>query len=86
MAQPINLKVKPIRQGAQGYFEQTFTSLDAAKADLVNLILTNKGERPMQPNFGTDIYKLLFENIFIYSMTSLKKNIIKKTQKWKSSY
>jgi len=44
-------------------FNLTYTTLDQAKANLVNLLLTNKGERVMLPNFGCDIYKMLFENI-----------------------
>lgn len=42
-------------------FEQTFTSLDAAKANLRNLLLTKRGERVMQPQFGTGLHSLLFE-------------------------
>lgn len=44
-------------------FEQTFTSFDAAKANLRNLLLTRKGERIMQPEFGTGIHSLLFEQL-----------------------
>lgn len=62
MAQGIGIKL-PIRLGKTGYFEQTFTTLDTVKADIVNLLLTRKGERPLQPNFGTDLAKVLFENI-----------------------
>lgn len=61
MAQGIGIKL-PIRLGKIGYFEQTFTTLEEAKANLLNLLLTNKGERPMQPKFGADISKILFEN------------------------
>jgi len=28
---------------------------------LKNLLLTKRGERPLQPNFGTDLFKILFE-------------------------
>ena len=43
------------------FFEQTFTSYDAAKSNLRNLLLTAKGERVMQPDFGTGLHELLFE-------------------------
>lgn len=35
----------------------------SVKRALRNLILTNKGERLFQPTLGTDLYKLLFENM-----------------------
>ena len=44
-------------------FEQTFTSDDAAKSNLRNLLLTRKGERIMQPEFGTGLHSLLFEQM-----------------------
>lgn len=44
-------------------FEQTFTSYEAAKANLRNLLLTAKGERIMQPEFGSGIHSLLFEQM-----------------------
>lgn len=38
------------------------TNEEAIKQSIKNLILTNKGERPFQPNLGGDIYAFLFEN------------------------
>lgn len=35
----------------------------SVKRSLRNLIMTNRGERMFQPNLGTDLYKLLFDNI-----------------------
>jgi hypothetical protein len=51
----------PIKKGNTGYFEQAFTSFEQAKANLKNLLLTAKGERIMQPEFGTGLQSLLFE-------------------------
>ena len=42
-------------------FEQTFTSFEAARANLRNLLLTRVGERVMQPDFGTTLHNVLFE-------------------------
>jgi len=50
-----------VRDNKTGWFDQSFTTLDAAKSNLRNLLLTMKGERLMQPNFGTDLMKLVFE-------------------------
>ena len=43
-------------------FPQTYLTIDAAKANLKNLILTRRGERPFQPWLGTSIYDFLFDN------------------------
>lgn len=40
-----------------------FKDEDAVKESIKNLILTNRGERLMQPNLGGDIQAMLFENI-----------------------
>lgn len=52
----------PTRRG-DVMFEQTFTSFDAAKSNLRNLLLTKQGERVMQPEFGTGLHSLLFEQM-----------------------
>lgn len=36
---------------------------EAVKSSIRNLLLTNKGERPFQPELGCDIRRMLFENI-----------------------
>jgi len=46
---------------SNGIFSVNFTTLNQAKDNLKNLILTRKGERLMQPEFGCDVWKVLFE-------------------------
>lgn len=46
-----------------GVFAVNYTTLSQAKDNLVNLIMTRKGERTMQPEFGCDIWRLIFEQI-----------------------
>lgn len=42
------------------------------KESIRNIILTNKGERPFQPNFGCDVRKLLFENATMQTFDLIK--------------
>jgi phage baseplate assembly protein W len=48
---------------SNGIFSVNYTTLSQAKDNLVNLIMTRKGERTMQPEFGCDIWRLIFEQI-----------------------
>ena len=48
---------------SNGVFAVNYTTLKQAKDSLKNLILTHKGERIMEPEFGCDIWKLIFEQI-----------------------
>ena len=42
-------------------FQLSYSTEEQAISNLKNLLLTRKGERYMQPNFGTDIYDTLFD-------------------------
>jgi phage baseplate assembly protein W len=53
----------PAKLGNTGYFDQAFTSYEQAKSNLRNLLATKKGERIMQPEFGTGLHSLLFEQL-----------------------
>jgi len=46
-----------------GLFELSYTTEEQAISNLKSLLLTRKGERVFQPNFGSDVYSLMFENI-----------------------
>jgi len=49
--------------GGSPLFKLSYTTEEQAISNLKNLILTRKGERPLQPLFGSDVYSLLFENM-----------------------
>tara|TARA_R100001369_G_scaffold48352_1_gene74830 strand:+ start:179 stop:586 length:408 start_codon:yes stop_codon:yes gene_type:complete len=44
-------------------FVPTFTTREQTKANMINYLLTNRGERVFRPNFGADLRALLFNNI-----------------------
>lgn len=81
MTEPIGIKV-PIQMGKTGFFDQTFTSLEEAKANMMNLLLTRKGERVMHPDFGTDIYGLLFSQITRDLDTKIENQIRDAVETW----
>ncbi len=45
-----------------GVFRQSFQEKDAVKSNLINLLLTEPGERIMEPTFGLGLKNKLFEN------------------------
>jgi phage baseplate assembly protein W len=65
---PINLN-KNITIGislpfnAPSAFRSTYSFKDQLKYNLINLLLTDKGERIFNPNFGTNIRRQLFNQI-----------------------
>ena len=48
-------------QFGENTFEQSFLTKDQVKSNIKNLLLTKKGERIIQPEFGSGLQSLLFE-------------------------
>lgn len=46
---------------AKGIFKLNYTTAEHVKSNLINLLLTNMGERPFNPEFGGNLRSLLFE-------------------------
>jgi phage baseplate assembly protein W len=61
---------------APGVFKSTFTTKDQIKSNLLNLLLTDIGERIMNPNFGTLLRRFLFEGITDNNIESLRESIL----------
>jgi len=51
----------PVQKTVRGYFSSQSEDVDQIKSDLLILLLTNPGERVMNPRFGTPLKKLIFE-------------------------
>ncbi len=71
----INIKF-PFFPSKQGFFLETNkTTREAIKSDLIHLLLTKKGERLYLPQFGTNLYKFLFEPNDNITESSIKTEI-----------
>jgi phage baseplate assembly protein W len=63
--------------GPSGPFNSTYSTKDQIKYNLINLLLTEKGERVFNPEFGIDLKRALFEpmtedlNTFIQNIITI---------------
>ena len=57
-------------------FNPTYTTTEQIKSNLINFILTNKGERVLNPNFGSDFRRFIFENITESNLRALEIKLI----------
>lgn len=72
----------PIKLGNTGYFEQSFDSLTQVKSNFINLILTRRGERVHQPEFGCRIHEYLFENLTPENIEGMRLSILDAVEMW----
>jgi phage baseplate assembly protein W len=61
---------------AGGVFKSTYATKDQIKSNLINLLLTYKGERIMNPEFGADLPRLIFEPLDDNIISRIEKQII----------
>ena len=50
----------PLQIGGTGFI-QTFNTTEQIKSNIKNLLLTQKGERVLQPEFGSGLHEILFD-------------------------
>ena len=72
----------PAKRGVNGFFEQGFTSYEQTKSNLRNLLSTKKGERVMQPDFGSGLHSLLFEPMTDTLEEDIQSNVTEVVSFW----
>lgn len=72
-----NISIKfPFLESEKGYYlDMTTTDSEDVKSSLMHLLLTNKGERFMMPEFGTDLLKYVFSPNINKTINDLKTDI-----------
>lgn len=81
MAQAIGITL-PLQLGNTGYFEQSFDTLTQVKSNFINLILTRRGERVHQPEFGCRIHEYLFEQLTPENIEGARLSVINAVEQW----
>lgn len=81
MAKGIGITL-PIKLGNTGYFEQAFDTLAQVKSNFINLILTRKGERVHQPEFGCGIHDYLFEQLTAENIEGARLSVVQAVEQW----
>ena len=66
----LNFTIHPVKKDINRY-----TNEAAVVNSIKNLILTNHYERPFQPDIGSNVRRLLFENMDSITATTLEKEI-----------
>jgi len=61
-------------------FKSVYTTKEQTKYNLINFLLTDRRERPFNPNFGAGIRSFLFEQIDIRTLDDIKLAISSKLE------
>ena len=73
----------PFKDSPQGFLLNLNSDTQrAVKADLMHLLLTRKGQRLYNPNFGTDLIKFIFEPNDRITLDNLKSEISASVKKY----
>ena len=70
---------------APSVFDSTFITKDAIRNNLINYLLTNPGERPLNPSFGAGIRNYIFEQILNENLENIAFKIESDINKYFSS-
>lgn len=67
---------------AKDVFAPTYTTQEALKSNLINYLLTNKGERVLNPDFGIGLRSILFEQAVQESRDEVESLIRRGLSEW----
>ena len=77
--------IYPTNDAFFGGLEKTTDALEIAKSKLYHLFLTMTGEIRMLPQFGNNLYKVLFDNDGMLDENLIKEEIISAANVWVGS-
>ena len=60
---------------ANNVFTSVYISQEQTKYNIINFLLTDRGERPFNPNFGAGLRSRLFESITTSTLDEIKMSI-----------
>ena len=72
----------PLDHNLSGFFRQSKTIQQQVKSNIKNLLLTTKGERLFQPDFGCDLKNIIFEQIDVQSLDGVDESIREALSTW----
>jgi phage baseplate assembly protein W len=73
----------PFKNSPKGFFlNLNETDQNAIKADLMHLLLTRKGQRLYNPDFGTDLLKYIFEPNDERTLSEVKEEVASSVKKY----
>ena len=73
----------PLRSDrVDGAYQLNKTIIEAVRQNLRNLMLTNPGEKVMDPEFGVGLQHYLFENFSSNAVANIKNRIILQVKKY----
>ena len=74
----------PLRKsgGPSGWFATSNTTIKAVKNNVKSLLLTQQGERLMQPNLGLNLRKYLFEQLTPDTIIQIENDIVDSFAFW----
>ncbi len=83
MEESLGLKIPFGRDDKHGYFAQVDSTATKAKTNLMMLLMTARGERPMMPEYGSELKEVLFEQNAPEHVDSLLEDAVyKAVERW----